>query len=256
MKYRSIVPAVFISRLNRFIAVVSLSDGKEETVHVKNTGRCKELLVPGAAVWLEKSDNPNRKTRYSLVAVQKGERLINMDALAPNAIVFEALESGKLVLPGLETPDTVLREKTYLHSRFDLYVKQGKREAFVEVKGVTLEENGDCFFPDAPTKRGAKHLLELGKAKREGYLAFVIFLIQMQHAKTFSPNWITDEAFGKVLLQAKEEGVCVLAYDCCVRPDEVVLDNSVPVFFGKDIILNSRITSEKENAPLKKTNRK
>ena len=256
MKYRSIVPAVFISRLNRFIAVVSLSDGKEETVHVKNTGRCKELLVPGAAVWLEESDNPNRKTRYSLVAVQKGKRLINMDALAPNQIVFEALENGKLVLPGFEAPDAILREKTFLHSRFDLYLKQGEREAYAEVKGVTLESENLCFFPDAPTKRGRKHLLELEAARQKGYFAFVIFLIQMANVRSFSPNWVTDEEFAKALLKAEQGGVSILAYDCCVLPDEVVLDKRVPVLLGKEIALKSLTTSEKEKAPLKKTNRK
>lgn len=183
MTYPNSIPARFLSRPNRFVAQVEL-DGVETTVHVKNTGRCRELLVPGARVWLVKSDNPSRKTAYDLVAVEKGDRLINMDSQAPNA-VFGEWAQARCFVPGL----TLLKPE-YKHgdSRFDFYWEAGDRKGFVEVKGVTLEQNGAVYFPDAPTQRGIKHLHGLTTCLDEGYEAAVCFVIQMEQADFFSPN--------------------------------------------------------------------
>ena len=215
--YKNMVKGQFISRPNRFIAHV-LIDGKEEICHVKNTGRCRELLPAGAAVWCEKSDNPNRKTAFDLIAVEKGERLINMDSQAPNIAARQWLESGGLgEITGLRS------EVTHGDSRFDLsFVKDGKT-CFLEVKGVTLETDGVCAFPDAPTQRGSKHLRGLEKAAQEGYGAYVLFVIQMADVKYLHPNDVTDPEFGKALRSAAKAGVNVLAYDCAVTPDSMAL---------------------------------
>lgn len=251
MRYLNIVPAVFLSRPNRFIARV-LVEGVEETVHVKNTGRCKELLVPGCRVYLERSDNPQRKTLYDLVTVEKaleggGTKIVNMDSQAPNRLFAEWAAAGHF-RPGL----TLLRpETTWGRSRFDFYWEaEGRaglepaptgdlfdagagprpaRRGFVEVKGCTLERDGWTWFPDAPTERGVKHLEELTRAKAEGYEAAVCFVIQMADVKGFSPNDGTHPAFGDALRRAAARGVEVLAYACSVVPGEVHMTRPVPV---------------------------
>ncbi len=229
MKYLNCMKATFISRPNRFIAYCEI-EGQEVKVHVKNTGRCKELLIPGVTVYLEHSDNPNRKTAYSLIAVQKGERLINMDSQAPNKVVYEALQNGSLCLPGLEGTITLIRpEKTYKESRFDVYLETEVERAFVEVKGVTLEEDGIVRFPDAPTERGKKHLYELMDASEKGYKAYVVFVIQMEGVLYFTPNRITHAAFADAVAEVSRKGVQILAYDCQVTPDTLVLGQPVPV---------------------------
>ena len=180
MKYQHIVQAEFMDRPNRFVAHVQVN-GQEETVHVKNTGRCKELLTKGATVYLEKSENPNRSTAYDLVAVEKGKRMINMDSQAPNRVVGEWLLKRELF------PDLILvrPETKYGNSRFDFYVETAQEKIFIEVKGVTLENDGVVKFPDAPSDRAVKHLEELVQAKRDGYRAFVIFVIQMENVEYF-----------------------------------------------------------------------
>lgn len=225
MRYRNIIQAEFIERPNRFIAYVNV-DGQRETVHVKNTGRCRELLIKGARVYLEKSDNPNRSTAYDLVAVEKGERLINMDSQAPNKVVEEWLLT-KALFPDLRQ---VRPETKYGNSRFDFYVETAEQKIFIEVKGVTLEEDGVVRFPDAPSERAVKHVEELIQAKRDGYRVFVLFVIQMENVKYFMPNTATHEAFAKALLRAKKSGVEILAYDCKVTPDSLVINRPVPVW--------------------------
>ena len=228
MKYNKVIKAKFISRPNRFIAYCEV-DGEREVVHVKNTGRCRELLVENAIVYLSVSDNPERKTKYDLVAVEKetarGNIMINMDSQAPNAAAYEWISSGGLLGEGVE----VRREVTYGNSRFDLYVKQGERRVFVEVKGVTLEDYGVASFPDAPTERGIKHVNELVAALKDGYEAYILFVIQMKGIHTFKSNDETHKAFGDVLRHAANSGVKVLAYDCVVSFDEMVVDAPVEV---------------------------
>ncbi len=224
MKYKEIQKAVFISRPNRFVAKVSI-DGKETDVHVKNTGRCRELLTLGAEVWLEKSSNPERKYQYSLVTVKKGDRMVNMDSQAPNKAVGEWLsESGlfsdvKLIRP----------ECKYGNSRFDFYVEYEDKKAFIEVKGVTLENDGTVSFPDAPTERGSKHLRELCECIKDGYEAYVIFVIQMKDVLYFTANADHDPVFARTLKEAHNEGVRILAYDCYVTEDEMKIGDSVKV---------------------------
>lgn len=228
MLYRSVVPAVFLSRPNRFIAVCRVN-GTEVRVHVKNTGRCRELLRPGAEVWLEPAEGP-RKTAFSLIAVQKGERLVNIDSQAPNKVAEEALREGRLCLPEIGCPELVAREKTFGSSRFDFYLEGNGRQGYLEVKGVTLEENGVCRFPDAPTERGARHLRELILAREQGYAAAVLFVIQMEGVRYLVPNDGTDPAFGAALREAAAAGVAVLARECAVKPESMVLGQEVPVF--------------------------
>lgn len=224
MKYSNITEAVFLSRPNRFIAYVDL-DGKTEKVHVKNTGRCRELLTENAKVYLEKSTNAKRSTAYDLVAVKKGERIINMDSNAPNKAVGEWL-SGKELFPTLRE---VRAEKTYKNSRFDFYVETQETKAFLEVKGVTLERDNAVYFPDAPSKRAVKHIEELIEAVLEGYEAYIIFVIQMEGAGYFAPNKETQPAFAEALMRASKEGVKVLAYDCEVTPGTMEIRKPVPV---------------------------
>lgn len=224
MRYPNIQKARFLARPNRFIARVLL-EGEELTVHVKNTGRCRELLVPGAPVWLVRSDNPARKTAYDLVAVEKAGRLINMDSQAPNALFAEWARAGHFV-PGL----TLLRpETTWGNSRFDFYWEAGARRGFTEVKGCTLEEDGWTYFPDAPTERGVKHLEELARARAEGFEAAVCFVIQMADVDGFSPNDRTHPAFGEALRRAVDQGVEVLARQCAVSPGEVWMTGPVKI---------------------------
>lgn len=223
MEYSAMVPGKFLSRPNRFIAHVEIR-GKEEICHVKNTGRCRELLVPGARVWCQEFDSPTRKTKYDLIAVEKGARLINMDSQAPNAAAKEWLLAG-----GLGELTELRSEVTHGDSRFDFsFVRNGVR-CFLEVKGVTLESSGICAFPDAPTQRGAKHLHGLTQAAREGFGAYVLFVIQMADVSYLHPNDETDPAFGKALRQAAEAGVTVLAMDCHVEPDKMLICDPVDV---------------------------
>lgn len=228
MRYNDIVSGIFLKRPNRFIAHVMI-DGREEIVHVKNTGRCRELLIPGVTVYLQQHDNPKRKTRFSLIAVQKGELLVNMDSQAPNKVMLEALSQG-LSLPGLMSPLTkIQQESTYGNSRFDFYVEAGKQHAYLEIKGVTLEEGGVAKFPDAPTKRGLKHIRELIEATSAGFLAYVIFVVQMKGISYMTTNDETHEAFGDALREAHNAGVTILAYDCLVTPDTLQIDKVVPM---------------------------
>ena len=224
MRYRNVCEGRFLLRPNRFIAHVEV-DGRVEICHVKNTGRCRELLIPGATVYLERAENPARKTGYDLIAVRKGELLINMDAQAPNKVFGEWAAEG-MFLPGVTA---VRPEFTWEDSRFDFRLETEEGVHFVEVKGVTLEENGEVRFPDAPTERGVKHLEELIRAVEEGYAAGVFFVIQMKGPSRFRPNDQTHPAFGETLRRAAERGVSVYAYDCLVTPDSMVIDCPVPV---------------------------
>ena len=225
MRYHAVRPARFQSRPNRFIARVEL-DWREETVHVKNTGRCRELLLPGRTVYLEQSSNPNRKTRFDLIAVDKSGLLINLDAQAPNQVFAEWARAGRF-RPNL----TLLRpEPTWGSSRFDFYWQDAAgAKGFVEVKGCTLEEDGLALFPDAPTLRGVKHLRELARAQGEGYACTVCLVLQMKGCRLFCPNERTHPAFGQALREAASAGVQVLAMDCQVAPDRLELDAPVPV---------------------------
>lgn len=226
MKYNNIVKGIFVSRPNRFVAQVTVN-GKVETVHVKNTGRCKELLIENAAVYLEDFEGRmgTRKLRYSLIAVEKLKadgctELINMDSQAPNAVIREEFEKSGLIFRS---------ECKYNNSRFDFYFERDGAKGFLEVKGVTLEDNGICRFPDAPTERGVKHLTELVEAKKNGYLAAVLFLVQMENARHFEPNDETHPQFGQALRKADAEGVKILCYGCKVKPDELILDEKIPI---------------------------
>lgn len=223
MKYNNILPGVFLARPNRFIAHIEI-DGKEEICHVKNTGRCRELLPVGAKVWCEKSNNPARKTKFDLISVQKGSRIINMDSQAPNAAAKEWLENG-----GLGQIENLKPESRHGDSRFDFsFTKEGK-SCFLEVKGVTLETGGICAFPDAPTTRGAKHLRELTALAKGGFGAYVLFVIQMADVVYLHPNDATDPDFGAALREAAAAGVKVLAMDCHVTPDTMTLRSPVEV---------------------------
>ena len=221
MRYEQMVPGIFRLRPNRFIAHIEI-DGQLEICHVKNTGRCRELLIPGAKVWCQKSSNPNRKTKYDLIAVQKGHRLINMDSQAPNAAAKEWLLSG-----GLGEITDLRPETAFGNSRFDFSFRKDGKPCFLEVKGVTLENDGVCAFPDAPTERGAKHLRELTEIASRGYGAFVLFVIQMAGIKYLRPHDETDPAFGAALRHAAENGVNILAMDCAVT--ETTMDIRLPV---------------------------
>lgn len=222
MHYNEIKQGYFIARPNRFIAHIEL-DGQIEVCHVKNTGRCRELLTPRAVVYVECHHDPKRKTKYSLIAVEKGNLLINMDSQAPNKVVGEWLAAGELL------PDITLLKPECRHgaSRFDFYLETPQQKMFIEVKGVTLEENGIAMFPDAPTERGIKHLDELAQAVQDGYAAAVIFVIQMSGVTCFTPNRRTHAAFAEALERAQQAGVQVLAYDCLVTPDSLTLNAAV-----------------------------
>lgn len=227
MKYGKMVKGSFLARPNRFIAHVNI-DGKEAVCHVKNTGRCRELLSPGATVWCQEFDDAKRKTKYDLITVQKGERLINMDSQAPNKAAGEWLQAG-----GLGEITNLRAETTHEDSRFDFsFMKDGKH-CFLEVKGVTLETDGVCAFPDAPTTRGVKHLQGLAKAAREGYGAYALFVIQMENVKYLHPNDATDPAFGEALRNAAAAGVTVLAMDCTVTEDTMEIRSPVEVRLGE-----------------------
>ncbi len=223
MYYTNMVRGIFRSRPNRFIAHIDI-DGKEEVCHVKNTGRCKELLTPGACVWCQEFDSPARKTKYDLIAVQKGYRLINMDSQAPNAAAKSWLLGG-----GLGQITDLRAEVFHGDSRFDFSFEKDGKTCFLEVKGVTLETGGVCAFPDAPTARGVKHLKGLTQAVNNGYGSYVLFVIQMENVSYLHPNDATDPAFGKALREAAAAGVQVLAMDCRITPDSMIISKPVAV---------------------------
>lgn len=224
MKYKNTVQGIFLSRPNRFIAQVEV-DGEVQVCHVKNTGRCRELLTKGARVILQPSDNSERKTKYDLIAVYKGDLLINMDSQAPNKAVGEWIEqSGYFGKVRLVRPETV-----FGNSRFDFYIETESEKIYAEVKGVTLEEEGVVRFPDAPTERGVKHLLELERAVREGYGAYAIFVIQMKSCSYFTPNRDTHPEFADTLRRVSEAGVKVIALTCEVGEDSMTIDGFAEV---------------------------
>ena len=227
IQYDEVKQGTFLSRPNRFVAHVEIC-GREEICHVKNTGRCRELLLPGAAVWCQHHDDPGRKTAWSLITVQKGERLVNLDSQVPNKLALEYARSGGLGF----VPTVVKAEQTFGSSRFDLYYEAGANKGFVEVKGVTLEESGVARFPDAPTERGCKHLRELQAAVEAGFGAWVLFVIQMADIRRFEPNWPRDPEFAKTLCRAAEHGVRVRAVECAVTADSLEITKEVPVFLG------------------------
>lgn len=229
MKYENIHEAIFISRPNRFIAEVEI-DGKIEIAHVKNTGRCKELLVPGATVYLDEPNTPGRKTRFDLVAVKKirddgSELLINMDSQAPNQAALEFLSKSTL----FPNATRIRREVTMGKSRFDFCIEEGDRVTYLEVKGCTLENHGIATFPDAPTERGVKHIEELTELKKQGFGAAILFIIQMKEINEFTPNDAMHPKFGDALRSAREAGVDIYAYDCIITPDSMTVDSPVKV---------------------------
>ena len=229
MKYSHVVKGIFESRPNRFIAYVNV-EGKNQVVHVKNTGRCQELLVPGCTVYLECAQNPQRKTPYDLIAVVKERQgkpplLVNMDSQVVNGVVEEWLREGNL----FENATLIRREVAWGKSRFDFYIEANGRKIFLEVKGVTLETDGVASFPDAPTERGVKHLGELVACQKDGYEAYVLFVIQMAEMHLFTPNDTRHKGFGDALREAQKQGVKVLAYDCLVTPDSITLNTPIPI---------------------------
>ncbi len=229
MRYEHITNGIFLERPNRFLAKIEVN-GCVETVHVKNTGRCRELLVPGAQVRLEESLNPQRKTRYDLIGVEKRRDglpplSINMDSQAPNAAAEEWLHRCGMFSPQAE----IRREATFGNSRFDLFIQDGQRKCFMEVKGVTLEHDGIAYFPDAPTQRGVKHLHELAACMEDGYEAYLLFVIQMKEIRLFRPNDATHAEFGTALREAAAAGVKVMAMDCLITQDSMEIDCAVPV---------------------------
>lgn len=232
MIYRKIVEGIFLKRPNRFIGHV-LVNGKEEIVHVKNTGRCKELLIEGAKVLLEdNTDNPNRKTKYSLISVWKGDMLINIDSQVPNLVVYDALKNGEI--DGFNDLKHIKREVTFGNSRYDIYFESSKEKGFIEVKGVTLENNQVASFPDAPTERGTKHVLEMIEASKKGYSGIIFFLIQMKGPREFRLNWDMDPNFSKAVKLASENNIKIMAYDSIVSHEGIKIGKAI------DIDLNSK----------------
>lgn len=234
MIYDRMVEGTFLRRPNRFIAHVEIG-GKEEVVHVKNTGRCAELLQQGARVFLQASSNPERKTGWDLIGVEKGQRLVNMDSQIPNAVVKEWLENGNLFHDIMR----IKPETTYGGSRFDFYVEADGKKCFIEVKGVTLEEDGVVRFPDAPSERAVKHVNELAEAVKEGYEAYMFFVIQMSGVRYFTPNMDTHPAFGEALRKAVAAGVHVMAYDCHVTKNSISLRQEVPVVLQEPLFMEA-----------------
>lgn len=226
VKYQNIYEGIFLDRPNRFIANVLINE-KKEKVHVKNTGRCKEILVKGTKIYLEKSNNPNRKTRYSLISAYKKNKLINIDSQVPNQVVFEAIEANEI--KELKNVDILKREVTFENSRFDIYFEKNNEKGFVEVKGVTLESNGLSLFPDAPTKRGTKHIKEMIKAIEKGYKGYIFFLVQIKGIKKFTPNTIMDKNFSEALIKASKKGVNILAYNSIVEKDSIKIGKEVEI---------------------------
>ena len=236
MKYNSVLKAEFLYRKNRFISICK-KGFKILTVYVPNTGRCKELLTKGVTVFVTYNDNPNRKTSYTLIAVIKGDKIINIDSQAPNEVVYEALLKNKIDL-GFK-PDFIKREFTHGDSRFDFYIEGENKKALMEVKGVTLEDDGIVAFPDAPTKRGLKHINGLINS-RDNYLTYILFLSQIKDVKFFTPNYFTDINFSKSLLKAKECGVKILAYDSYVTRNLIEIGENVPVVLEETWNLDSQ----------------
>lgn len=229
MQYASVIRGQFCSRPNRFLAVVRIG-GQEEIVHVKNTGRCRELLIPECTVYLSRSDNPNRKTKYDLIAVEKQREgkpplLINLDSQIPNAAAAEWLETGSL----FSANAVFRREVTHGSSRFDFSIMDGNIQSFLEVKGVTLEQDGIALFPDAPTLRGVKHLQELTACQQAEIPAYLLLIIQMKEIRAFRPNDAMHPQFGEALRRAAAAGVTLLARDCIVTPDSITIDAPVPI---------------------------
>ena len=224
MIYEEIYEGRFLSRPNRFLALVE-RNGVTETCHVKNTGRCRELLIPGALVYIQKAKNPARKTKFDLIAVWKGNRLINMDSSAPNGVFYEWAKAGRF------SPDTeqVKKEQVWGDSRLDFLVETKEGHTLVEVKGVTLEQDDVVQFPDAPTQRGVKHIETLCRAVEQGWDACLFFVIQMENVRYFTPNDATHPAFGAALRRASQAGVRLMAYDCTVKPGEIALRAPVEI---------------------------
>lgn len=229
MKYNHVIPAIFIKRINRFSALCEIN-GETELVHIKNTGRLKELFVEGSTVYLEHAQNPNRKTAYSLVCVQRNDGLlVNIDSSAPNKVVAEALQAGKLLFHG-EKATAIKPESTHGNSRFDFYIETATHKGYIEVKGCTLERDDVCLFPDAPTLRGEKHVQELTTLAKNGYQTSVVFVIQMDVTEGyFTPNTNMQPTFTGALQTAKQNGVDILAFTCNVTPDELTLKDCYPV---------------------------
>lgn len=224
MYYSNIREGIFIERVNRFIANVSVND-KIEVCHVKNTGRCREILVSGSKVFVQEFDSNFRKTKFDLISVYKGERLINIDSQIPNKMFSEFVKSGNI----FKNVGCFKNEVTFGKSRFDFYVEYEDKRAFVEVKGVTLEKDDIVLFPDAPTERGVKHLKELIQAKRQGYEAYIVFIIQMENVKYFTPNYEMHKEFGDVLRFCRDEDVNILAFDSLVSKNQISIKDRVDV---------------------------
>lgn len=226
MKYNNIIKATFLNRPNRFIANILVGE-KEQICHVKNTGRCKELLTDNAVIYVQQNNNPNRKTKYDLIAVEKGNRLINMDSQIPNKVAYEWLIEkepfGKITY--------IKPETKYKNSRFDFYFETKSEKAFAEIKGVTLEKDGIVLFPDAPSERAVKHLNELSEALSDGYKCYVIFIIQMDNVSYFTPNYQTHKAFGETLKKVQEKGIIITAIDCLVAPNSINYNQIIPIKF-------------------------
>lgn len=224
MKYKNVIEGIFVKRPNRFLAHVVI-EGKEEVCHVKNTGRLGELLLPGAKVYAALAENPNRKTKYSLIAVEKEGILYNIDSQVPNQLTYEWAQQGRF----LSDVKMIKPEKTYGKSRIDLYLETEDKKILMEVKGVTLNQDGIGMFPDAPTERGKKHVLELCEAVKEGYEAYLLFVVKFQPVKGFLPNTARQPEFTESLRYAQKQGVHVMAVCCQVEPDEIWIDREIPV---------------------------
>lgn len=228
MVYKNIIKATFKNRPNRFIAECTI-DNQEVIVHVKNTGRCRELLTPDAEVYVEYFPETSRKTKYDLITVNKNSRLINMDSAAPNKVIYEALNQGKNILNNNEPLKYIKMEQKYKQSRFDIYAETNKNKIFAEIKGVTLEEDNIVMFPDAPTERGVKHIMELIDAKENGFDAHIIFVIQMENPAYFTPNYKTHKEFGQALQFAQDKGVNISAWDCLITENSITLNKQVNI---------------------------
>ncbi len=224
MTYENIKEAEFISRPNRFIAEI-LVEGQQQLCHVKNTGRCRELLIPGTVIYVQQSDSPTRKTKYDLIAVKKGERLINIDSAAPNAAFFQWVKGGGL----FHNLSLIKPEQSFGQSRFDFYIEADGKRIFAEIKGVTLEENGIVRFPDAPTERGVKHLNELIRCIEEGFEGYMVFVVQMEGVRFFEPNWETHRLFGETLIKAHKAGVKLVAMDCIITENSMDICSPVEI---------------------------
>ncbi len=229
MLYYNVTTGSFIQRLNRFSALAEI-DGIIQNVHIKTTGRCQELFLPGTPAFFEKSNNPARKTSYSLIAVEKNGHIINVDSQIPNAVVEEGLENGMIALPFLTAPPlSIRREVPYRQSRFDFCLNEKSKPIWIEVKGVTLESNTIAMFPDAPTLRGLKHIKELTEIAKSGGTACLIFVIQMNHVQSFTPNRAAQPAFAQALEEARNSGVHLLAYNCNVTSTSITAEHTVEI---------------------------